>query len=44
MSRPTPAADGSAAEARAQLPEGDQGPALSHRLVHAVLSSSPGAT
>jgi hypothetical protein len=41
MSRPTPAIDGAAAQARAQLPEDDH--AGFDRLVHAVLSS-PGAT
>jgi hypothetical protein len=40
MSRPTPAADGPAAQAREQLPEDDR--AGFDRLVHAVLSS-PGA-
>ena len=40
MSRPTPAEDGPAAQARAQLPEEDR--AGFDRLVHAVLAS-PGA-
>jgi hypothetical protein len=40
MSRPTPAVDGPAAQAREQLPEDDR--AGFDRLVHAVLSS-PGA-
>src|SRR4051812_50060243 len=41
MSRPTPAVDGPAAAARAELPEDDR--AGFDRLVHAVLAS-PGAT
>jgi hypothetical protein len=41
MSRPTPAVEGAAAQARAQLPEDDR--AGFDRLVHAVLSA-PGAT
>ena len=40
MSRPTPALDGAAAQARAQLPEDEQ--AGFDRLVHAVLAA-PGA-